>query len=59
MPDEVALAAALADLANQKTPNFKRTTKKHNVDRITLTRHYCHKYVHLHNCGGLTEPDAG
>jgi hypothetical protein len=40
MPDEEAIAAALADLGNQDPPNLMATAKKYKVDRMTLKRRF-------------------
>jgi hypothetical protein len=41
MVDEKEMVKALADLANQKSPNFKATAEKYaGVNRITLARRF-------------------
>jgi hypothetical protein len=59
MTDESPLAKALAELANQKTPNYLATAKKHKVDRNTLRRHFLRQSEdaidgHLNAQGRLT-----
>ena len=40
MVDNKALSAVIADLRNQKKPNFGATTRKYVIDRTTLRRHF-------------------
>jgi hypothetical protein len=59
MPDETKIAAALKDLANQTTPNYQATAKKHKVSRATLTRRFlsqCRSAVdgHIEQQGNLS-----
>ena len=59
MPDEAAIAAALAELANQDPPNILATAKRHKIDRMTLSRRYKGQsepkaIAHLNTQGRLT-----
>jgi hypothetical protein len=39
-PREARITLALADLANQEHPNFKRTARAYNVNHTTLQRRF-------------------